>query len=104
MPVSTAGMMAEAEDGHRTAFRFPHDRVTFGIITNVRFSRHAANSARRMKATIHDVERIVSEPEQTDIDERGNMRYIGYIHGERVRVVIAQDDPDLVISFHPRRN
>ena len=69
----------------------------------VRLSRHAKNSLRRLRATIADVERLIAEPDEIDTDEYGKPRYIGEIKGVRVRVVVALDEPDLVITIHERR-
>jgi hypothetical protein len=39
-----------------------------------------------------------------EADEHGNQRYLGYIDDDLVRVVVAADDPDVVITIHPRRH
>lgn len=50
-----------------------------------------------------DVERIVARPIYADTDEEGKPRFVGEVHGVRVRVVLALDEPDLVVTIHPRR-
>lgn len=50
-----------------------------------------------------DVADIVSAPLAVDRDTRGNPRYLGTIRGQTVRVVLALDDPDLVVTIHRRR-
>jgi hypothetical protein len=47
---------------------------------------------------------VIAEPEAVDFDEYGKPRYIGEIKGVRVRVVVALDEPDLIVTIHDRRN
>jgi hypothetical protein len=47
---------------------------------------------------------VISNPVKVEADERCNPRYLGYIRGDLVRVVVAADDPDVVITVHPRRH
>jgi hypothetical protein len=47
---------------------------------------------------------IALDPVEVDTDECCNPRYLGYIRDELVRVVVAADDPNLVITVHPRRH
>jgi hypothetical protein len=69
----------------------------------VRLSRHAKNEIRRFKATVAEVERVIAHPIRVDRDPFGRPRYTGYIGGTRVRVVIALDEPDFVVTIHKRR-
>jgi uncharacterized protein DUF4258 len=69
----------------------------------VRFSRHAKNRAREIGATVADVERLIADPLHIDLGPNGKWRYVGLIRGERVRVVIALDEPDLIVTIHRRR-
>jgi hypothetical protein len=69
----------------------------------VRLSRHAKNELRRFKATVADVEGVIAEPIQIDRDQFGKPRYTGYIKGIRVRMVLALDEPDFVVTIHKRR-
>jgi hypothetical protein len=70
----------------------------------VRLTQHAKNYLRRLGATVADVECVIAEPETVDFDEYGKPRYIGEIEGVRVRVVLALDEPDLIVTIHDRRN
>jgi hypothetical protein len=38
-----------------------------------------------------------------DRDGNGKPRYTGEIKGMRVRVVVALDEPDLIVTIHERR-
>lgn len=46
------------------------------------------------------MELVIAEPEAVDVDEYGKPRYIGEIRGVRVRVVVALDEPDLIVTIH----
>jgi hypothetical protein len=69
----------------------------------VRFKRHAKNGLRRVKGTTEEAESVVENSFEKDFDEDGNPRYRGFINGERCRVVVALDDPDVIITIHSRR-
>jgi hypothetical protein len=69
----------------------------------MRLSRHAKNELRRLGATRQEVESVVRSPLGKDIEWRGNPRYLGVIAGRLVRVVVAQDDPDVVITVYEMR-
>jgi len=47
---------------------------------------------------------VISNPVKIDTDAYGHPRYFGYIRGDLVRVVVAADDPEFVITIHPRRH
>jgi hypothetical protein len=34
----------------------------------------------------------------------GRWRYLGQIEGKWIRVIVPDDDPDLIVSVHPRRH
>jgi hypothetical protein len=68
----------------------------------VRFTRHAKNRARDIGASVADAEELMANPEHVDLDPHGNWRYVGHIRGERVRVVVALDEPDLIVTIHRR--
>jgi len=38
-----------------------------------------------------------------DLAPDGKSRYVGLIRGERVRIVVAVDEPDLIVTIHRRR-
>jgi hypothetical protein len=67
-------------------------------------SRHAKNELRTLDATLRDVEMAIADPIRIDSDPNGRPRYTSYIRGIRVRIVIAVDEPDLVVTIHERRN
>lgn len=69
----------------------------------MRFSRHAKNGARAIGASLADAEWVIDNPLEFDVEGDGKRRYVGYIRGERVRVVVAFDDPDLIVTIHRRR-
>jgi len=69
----------------------------------MRLTRHAKNGLRRVGGTLEDAEWVVVNPEKFDHDEQGKPRYTGAIRGERVRVVVAIDEPDLIVTIHDRR-
>jgi hypothetical protein len=69
----------------------------------VKFTRKAKNGLRWIEGTAEEAESVVENCFGKDFDEKGNPRYRGFIGGERCRVVVALDDPDLIISIHRRR-
>lgn len=66
-------------------------------------TRHAKNYLRRLGASVEDVERVIRDPLHFDLDRKGKPRYTGRIQGVRVRVVVALDEPDLIVTIHDRR-
>ena len=70
----------------------------------MRFTHHAKNEMRWKGWTQREVLRVISNPAKVDFDARCNPRYLGHIRGDLVRVVVAADDPDVVITVHPRRH
>lgn len=50
-----------------------------------------------------DAERVIKTAVYVDADEDGLPRYTGYVRGVRVRVVVALDEPDLIVTIHKRR-
>lgn len=69
----------------------------------MRFSRHAKNGAREIGVSIADAEGVIQSPLEVDVAADGKRRYLGLIRGERVRVVVAFDDPGLIVTIHRRR-
>jgi len=69
----------------------------------VYFTRHAKNKLREAKLTQADAEFVVQNPLRVEADTRGNWRYVGQVEGSWLRVVVAGDDPNVVITVHPRR-
>jgi hypothetical protein len=68
----------------------------------VRFTRHAKNRARDIGATVVDVEQLIANPDNVDLGPDGKWRYVGHLRDERVRVVVALDEPDLIVTIHRR--
>jgi hypothetical protein len=58
---------------------------------------------RRLGLSAADVARVCREPEARDRDPDGRPRYVGVVVGRRVRVVVAVDNPDLVVTVHERK-
>jgi hypothetical protein len=52
--------------------------------------------------TIADAEWVISHPLQVDCDEKGKSRYTGEVRGVCVRVVVALDEPDWIVTIHER--
>ncbi|MFL5899667.1 MAG: DUF4258 domain-containing protein [Solirubrobacterales bacterium] len=69
----------------------------------MRFSRHAKNWARSRRFDVTDAEHVIANPVHVDQDETGKKRYTGEVRGYRVRVVVALDDPGLIVTIHRRR-
>jgi hypothetical protein len=69
----------------------------------VYFTRHAKNKLREEGLTQADAMFVVRNPLRIEKETRGNWRYLGQIEGKWFRVVIAGDDPNVVISIHSRR-
>jgi len=70
----------------------------------VYFTRHAKNRLRRRKLSQADAEFVVQNPLRIERETGGNWRYVGQVEGKWIRVVVADDDPNVVISVHPRRH
>lgn len=69
----------------------------------MRLSRHAKNQARRLGVDLFEAEALIAHPAQFDHDEFGRLRYTGQIRGVRMRIVVALDEPDLIVTIHERR-
>jgi len=54
-------------------------------------------------ASLADVEGVISAPIRVERDRTGKPAYIGVIHGVQVRVIVALDEPDLIVTIHERR-
>jgi hypothetical protein len=75
------------------------ERVVMQPLT---YSRHSKNRMRWMGLTPGAVEQVLATPESTDQDADGRPRYTGTVRGQRVRVVVALDDPNFVVTVHER--
>ena len=69
----------------------------------LRFSRHARNRMRALGLTPEGVSSIVRRGAPIAEDRDGRKRYEGEIDGITVRVVIAVDRPELVVTVYGRR-
>lgn len=69
----------------------------------MRMTRHAKNRARHLEASLVDAERIVQNPIYVEVDADGKPLYTGYLRGILVRVVVALDEPDLIVTIHETR-
>jgi hypothetical protein len=49
----------------------------------------AKNRARELGASTVDGESVIANPVEIDTGEAGKIRYVGYVQGERVRVVVG---------------
>jgi hypothetical protein len=69
----------------------------------MKLSRHARNEMRLYRISLQDVEATVANPAGRDLDERGNARLTGETEdGRPILVVVAGDDPNLVITVFVR--
>ena len=57
---------------------------------------------RRLGLTPMDVERLVADFRMLDSDDEGNMRYTAFEGDRCLRIIIAIDDIDFVITVHQR--
>jgi hypothetical protein len=53
---------------------------------------------RRLRATRQEVESVVENPIRKDFDDKGNALYFGYVASAPVWIVVADDDPDVIIT------
>jgi hypothetical protein len=68
----------------------------------MRFSRHARNEMRLYRISVQDVETAVARPICRGGDRKGNVRLSGETGaGRPILVVVAGDDPDLVVTVFP---
>jgi hypothetical protein len=69
----------------------------------VQFTHHAKNGLRWIKGTAQEAEAVVANETEKDFDRDGKPRYRGFIAGKRCCVVVALDDPDLIITVFERK-
>jgi hypothetical protein len=53
---------------------------------------------RRLRATRQEVESVVENSLEKSFDGDGNALYLGYVVGVLVWIVVADDDPDVIIT------
>lgn len=65
----------------------------------MRLSRHARNEMRLYGIGAQDVAATIASPVARELDARGNARLTGETaDGRSMLVVVAEDDPDFVIT------
>jgi hypothetical protein len=64
----------------------------------VRYSRHARQRLSERHITEENVEEVVSHHEVSWRDPKDNLCYVRTIDGRRIKVVLAQADPEFVIT------
>jgi hypothetical protein len=69
----------------------------------MRLTRHAKNRARFIGASQAEVEDLIRNPLQIERDEDGKPLFSGFLKGVYVRVVVALDEPDLIVTIHEMR-
>ena len=67
------------------------------------FTRHAKNSLRQLGITQSEVEAIVARPRRVRMGGDGKPNYEGSVHGIWIRVVVALDDPDVIVTIFDRK-
>lgn len=69
----------------------------------MKLTRHARNEMRLYRIASSEVEGTLKSPLTSELDERGNSRLTGETaDGRPMLVVVASDDPDLVITVFLR--
>jgi len=58
---------------------------------------------RRLGVTRGDVAAIILASEAVDRDPDGRPRHIGVVDGRRIRIVLALENPSIVVSVHERK-
>jgi hypothetical protein len=69
----------------------------------VRFTRHARQRLKLYRVTRDQAEAIADSGALTGEDARGNPRRTGAVEARTIVVVIALDNPDLIITLYERR-
>jgi len=58
---------------------------------------------RRLGLTRADVAAVILASDAADRDPDGRPRHVGVVNGRRIRIVLALEDPTIVVSVHERR-
>lgn len=69
----------------------------------MRFTHHARNKMRQRGISPADVRVALANPHETRQDDRGNPVIAGVVEGRPLVVVLAADDPGLVITVYWRK-
>lgn len=64
----------------------------------MRLSAHARKRALERHIGLDDVRAVLEDPEVFFTDRNGNPCYIRCLHERRIKVVVAADDPEFVIT------
>lgn len=64
----------------------------------MRFSRHAQSRMAERRLSVAQVASVVDAPDVTFTDSKGNPCYTREINGRRIKVVVAADDTEFVIT------
>jgi hypothetical protein len=69
----------------------------------VRFTHHARNKlrGRKLRGWPREAESVVENPIGKSVGRSGNPRYLGYVASVLVWMVVASDDPDLIVTVFP---
>jgi len=68
----------------------------------VRFTGHAKNKLRLYEMRRQDAESVVENPIGKGFGRSGKPRYLGIAVGRLVWVVVAIDEPDLIVTIFPK--
>lgn len=68
----------------------------------LRYSNHAKKRLAQRRVTSDEVETVLSDPHVTYTDPKGNPCYVRDVNGKSIRVVVAADDPEFVITVIDR--
>lgn len=69
----------------------------------MRFTRHTKNVLRRLRLSQSEIEGIVANPRRVRRGEDGKPIYEGAVHGIWLRVVVALDDPEVIVTIYDRK-
>jgi hypothetical protein len=64
----------------------------------MRFSTHASQRMRERNVSEDEIVRVISGPQVTFRDKKGNPCLVREIEGRRIKVVLAKDDVEFVIT------
>jgi hypothetical protein len=64
----------------------------------MRWTRNARNRATERKITLAEATQVVEDPDVTFTDRKGNPCSIAEVAGRRIKVVVAADDPELIVT------
>jgi Domain of unknown function (DUF4258) len=69
----------------------------------MRFTHHARNRMRHYGISLAEIRVVLADPIHTRQDGRGNQKVTGAVGGRSVVVVLAADDPGLIITLYTKR-